>query len=149
MAWSKRAGNNVKGRAGMTSANLLIVLLVGTAVGALVGLGLGGVFANPWYLAIAAGFIATIVGGIARNVIMMRSGGGPDESRTPTLVIVYSAIASLAGSSAATEVAQQSQVSSPAWIGTLAGLFSAILMAMLMITYHTNPGEAPKLRLRS
>ena len=62
------------------------------------------------------------------------------------LVLVYSAVASLAGSSAAMEVAQQSGVAAPAWIGTLAGLFSAILMAMLMITYYTNPGQAPKLR---
>jgi hypothetical protein len=30
-------------------------------------------------------------------------------------------------------------VSSPVWLGTLAGLFSAILLAMLMITYYMNP----------
>lgn len=131
----------------MTSANLLIVLLVGTVVGALVGLGLGGLFANQWYLAIVAGFIATIVGGIARDFVVRRGGGlGPDSSRMPALVLIYSAVASLAGSSAAMEVAQQSEVSASVWIGTLAGLFSAILMAMLMITYYTNPGQAPKLR---
>ena len=131
----------------MTSANLLIVLLVGTVVGALVGLGLGGLFANQWYLAIVAGFIATIVGGIARDFVVRRGGGlGPDSSRIPALVLIYSAVASLAGSSAAMEVAQQSEVSASVWIGTLAGLFSAILMAMLMITYYTNPGQAPKLR---
>ena len=62
------------------------------------------------------------------------------------LVIVYSAIASLAGSSAAMEVAQQSEVFAPVWIGTLAGLFSSILLAMLMITYHTKPGDTPRLR---
>jgi hypothetical protein len=131
----------------MTSANLLIVLLVGTVVGALVGLGLGGLFANQWYLAIVAGFIATIVGGIARDFVVRRGGGlGPDSSRMPALVLIYSAVASLARSSAAMEVAQQSEVSASVWIGTLAGLFSAILMAMLMITYYTNPGQAPKLR---
>ena len=130
----------------MTSANLLIVLIVGTVVGALTGLGLGSFFGNQLYLAILAGFLGTIIGGMARNFIMARgSGAGSDTSRTPTLVIVYSAIASLAGSSAAMEVAQQSEVSASVWIGTLAGLFSAILMALLMITYHTNPGEAPKL----
>jgi tellurite resistance protein TehA-like permease len=130
----------------MTSANLLIVLIVGTVVGALTGLGLGSFFGNQLYLAILAGFLGTIIGGMARNFIMARgSGAGPNDSRTPTLVIVYSAIASLAGSSAAMEVAQQSEVSASVWIGTLAGLFSAILMALLMITYHTNPGEAPKL----
>ena len=131
----------------MTSAHLLIVLLVGTVVGALVGLGLGGLFANQWYFAIVAGFIATIVGGIARDFVVRRGGGlGPDSSRMPALVLIYSAVASLAGSSAAMEVAQQSEVSASVWIGTLAGLFSAILMAMLMITYYTNPGQAPKLR---
>lgn len=130
----------------MTSANLLIVLIVGTVVGALTGLGLGSFFGNQFYLAILAGFLGTIIGGIARNFIMARGSGAESDSRTPTLVIVYSAIASLAGSSAAMEVAQQSEVSASVWIGTLAGLFSAILMALLMITYHTNPGEAPKLR---
>ncbi len=131
----------------MTSAHLLIVLLVGTVVGALVGLGLGGLFANQWYLAIVAGFIATIVGGIARDFVVRRRGAlGPDSLRMPALVLIYSAVASLAGSSAAMEVAQQSEVSASVWIGTLAGLFSAILMAMLMITYYTNPGQAPKLR---
>jgi hypothetical protein len=28
----------------------------------------------------------------------------------------------------------------------LAGLFAAILLAILMITYYTNPGETPRLR---
>ncbi len=131
----------------MTSANLLIVLLVGTVVGALTGLGLGGLFSNQWYLAILAGFLGTIIGGIARDFIGRRGGGlGPASSRTPALVLVYAAVASLAGSSAAMEVAQQSDVTASVWIGTLAGLFSAILMAMLMITYYTHPGEAPKLR---
>ena len=130
----------------MTSANLLIVLIVGTVVGALTGLGLGSFFGNQLYLAILAGFLGTIIGGLARNFIMASRSGAGSDSRTPMLVIVYSAIASLAGSSAAMEVAQQSEVSASVWIGTLAGLFSAILMALLMITYHTNPGEAPKLR---
>ena len=131
----------------MTSANLLIVLIVGTVVGALVGLGLGGYFGNQLYLAILAGFLGTILGGFARNFIMARGSGGSDELRTPGLVIVYAAVASLAASAAALEIAQQSHLEdSPVWIGTLAGLFAAILMAMLMITYHTHPGHMPKLR---
>ena len=131
----------------MTSASLLIVIIVGTAVGALIGLAIGGGL-DPLYLAIAAGFLGTIVGAIARNMIMVRgSGSGPDDSRTPTLVVVYSAVASLAGSAAAVEIARRSDLAgSSVWIGALAGLFSAILLAMLMITYHTNPGEAPKIR---
>jgi hypothetical protein len=131
----------------MTSANLLIVLLVGTVVGALAGLGLGGFFTNQWYLAIVAGFLAVIIAGLVRDFVVRRASGlGPDSSRVPALVLVYAVVASLAGSSAATEVAQQSELTASVWIGTLAGLFSTILMSMLMITYFTHPGEAPKLR---
>jgi hypothetical protein len=131
----------------MTSANLLIVLLVGTVVGALAGLGLGDFFSNPWYLALVAGFLGTIVAALVRDFIVRRGGAlGPDSSRIPTLVLVYAVIASLAGSSAATEVAQQSDMTASVWVGTLAGLFSSILMSMLMIAYFTHPGEAPKLR---
>lgn len=132
----------------MTSASLLIVLAVGTVVGALTGLMVGGSL-EALYLAILAGFLGTTIGAVVRNLIISRGAGmGPDESRTPVLVIVYAAVASLAGSSAAVEVARLSDFASPVWIGTLAGLFSSILLAMLMITYHTNPGEAPKLRSR-
>jgi len=130
----------------MTSASLLIVLIIGSIIGALTGLALGGsISAIP--LTIIAGLLGTIIAAVARNMIMVRGPGlGPDDSRTPLLVIVYSAVASLAGSSGAIEVARLSEVASPVWLGTLAGLFSSILLAMLMITYHTNPGEAPKLR---
>ena len=131
----------------MTSANLLIVLLVGTVVGALAGLGLGGFVSNQWYLAILAGFLGPIIAAMVRDFIGRRGGGlGPDSSRIPALVLVYAVVASLAGSSGATEVAQQSDLTAPVWIGTLAGLFSSILMSMLMITYFTHPGQAPKLR---
>jgi hypothetical protein len=131
----------------MTSANLLIVLLVGTVVGALTGLGLGDLFSNQWYLALLAGFLGTVIAAVARDFIVRRGGGlGPDSSRIPALVLVFAVVASLAGSSAATEVAQQSDMTAPVWVGTLAGLFSTILMSLLMITYFTHPGEAPKLR---
>ena len=125
----------------MTSANLLIVLLVGTAVGALTGL-IVGATPNPLYLAVLAGLVATIIAGIARNFAI-----GPAGIRTPALVIVYAAVASLAGSALALEIARLSGLESSAvWIGTLAGLFSVILTAMLLITYHVTPGEQPTLR---
>lgn len=122
----------------MTSANLLIVVLVGAVVGALTGLALGGTLSGL-YLAVVAGFLGTIVAGIARNEIMKRSGAGPDDSKIPNLVLVYSAVASLGGSSLADELVRLGGIDSPIWLGTLAGLFSCILLAMLMITYYMNP----------
>jgi hypothetical protein len=118
------------------------------AVGAVTGLALSSL-TSPLLLTFIAGLLATIIAGGVRNFLIARAAGvGPDDSRTPWLVIVFSAIASLAGSSAAIEVARLSDVWAPAWLGALAGLFSCILLGMLMIAYHTNPGEAPRLRSR-
>jgi hypothetical protein len=105
----------------MTSANLLIVILVG----ALVGLALGGALTG-FYLAVVAGFLATVIAGVARNEIMKRAGAGPDDSKIPNVVLVYSAVASLGGSSLADEVARISGIDSAVWLGMLAGLFSCI-----------------------
>jgi hypothetical protein len=130
----------------MTSASLLIVLFVGTVVGAVTGLVVGGSFGGD-PLAILAGFLGAIAGVIVRNYIMVSGVGvGPDDSKTPFLVAVFAIIASLAGSLAAKEVLDWSELTAPVGLGALAGLFSAILLAFLMITYHTNPGEAPKLK---
>ena len=139
----------------MTSVNLLIVLVVGLVVGAATGLVLGGLVDNL-YLAMIAGILATIIAGIVRNTIMTRVGAEPElegmpqlgmpqlmiiysavaiDRRIPLRVIAYSAIASLAGSISAVQVATQSELNSSVLIGTLAGLFSGILMAMLMLAY--------------
>ncbi|MGE3877363.1 MAG: hypothetical protein AB7F74_30760 [Parvibaculaceae bacterium] len=116
----------------------MIVVLVGAVVGALTGLALGGTLSG-FYLAVVAGFLGTVVAGVARNEIMKRSGSGPDDSKIPNLVLVYSAVASLGGSSLADELVRLGGIDSPIWLGTLAGLFSCILLAMLMITYYMNP----------
>ena len=132
----------------MTSASLLIVLFVGTVVGALTGLVVGGSF-GVIYLAILAGFLGSIAAAILRNLAVAQGAGiGPDDSKTPVLVVIYAVIASLAGSLAAKEVSDFSEITAPVGIGALAGLFSAFLLSMLMITYHTNPGEPPRLRKR-
>ena len=130
----------------MTSASLLIVLFVGTVVGAVTGLVVGASF-GAVYLAILAGFLGAMAGVVIRNFIIAKGAGvGPDDSKTPTLVVIYAIVASLAGSLAAKEVADFSEVDAAVGIGALAGLFSAVLLSMLMISYHTTPGEQPKLK---
>src|SRR5262245_32857195 len=110
----------------MASVNIIIVLIVGSAVGALTGKAIGGLV-SALYLAMIAGVLATIFAGIVRNTILTRI-GMEDSSRIPGLVmiysavaidrqipvrmIIYSAIASLAGSAAAVQIANVSQVSS-------------------------------------
>ena len=131
----------------MTTASLLIVLIVGTAVGAIVGLVVGGGI-DPWYLSLIAGFLGSTIAVIVRNFILARGAGlGPDDSKTPGVVILFAAVASLGAGSLALEVAEHSGLGDASvWIGTLAGLFASILLAMLMVTYHTTPGHMPRLR---
>jgi hypothetical protein len=124
----------------MTSASLLVVVFTAAIVGALVGLLLGGFVSNLVVLALIAGFLGTVAASVARNILVNRfSGVGPDDSRVPGVVLTYAAIASIAGSLAGHDVATLVGQTSPVWIGTLAGLFSSVLMALLMITYYMHP----------
>ena len=75
---------------GVTSASLIVVILIGAAVGAAVGGMLGTTELSPPLIALASGFIATVVAVIARNKLLYRlSGAGPDDTRMPTLVGVF------------------------------------------------------------
>lgn len=125
-----------------TSASLIVVILVATAVGALTGLALDGVVVDTRLLAIIAGFLATIVATVVRYKLLYKlSGMGVDESRIPNVLATFAAIASVAGSLAAHDLVVGAIIGepSPVFYGMLAGLFSALLMALLMITYHNNP----------
>jgi len=125
---------------GVVSASLVVVTVVAVVIGALVGLLLGE-FLPPGsrFIAIPAGFIATIVAGIARYKLAAL-GARIDGARVPVVLLVNAAIASIAGSLAAHDLMGfvGAQIS-PGLLGALAGLLSAILTALLMITYHTNP----------
>jgi hypothetical protein len=129
------------GGGGVISASIIVLILVAAAIGAIVGLGLGGIEGlGSRTIAIAAGFVATIVASIARyKVVFLGAGQGADESRVPMVLVVNAAIASIAGSLAAHDLYAVVGVTGYGMLGALAGLLSAVLMAMLMITYHMNP----------
>ena len=64
-------------------------------------------------------------------------------------MIIYAVIASLAASAAAVELAERRDLGdSRIWVGALSDLIAAILMSMLLINYHTKPGEMPTLLSR-
>jgi hypothetical protein len=91
----------------MTTASVLIVMIVATVVGALVGMVLGGSL-NVFVLGIAAGFLGVIAAAVARNYVLVSlAGSGPDDSGIPAVVIVFSAVASIAGSLAAEEISDE------------------------------------------
>ena len=127
---------------GVISASLVIVTLVSIIIGAVIGLLLGG-FLPPGsrLIAIQAGFIATVVASIARyKWVALGARVDVDEAKIPTVLVINAAIASIAGSLAAHDLMGfVGAQTSPALLGALAGLLSAVLTALLMITYHSNP----------
>ena len=127
---------------GVISASLIVIILVAAIVGAAVG-GLIGPNIEPAALAVISGFVATVSAVVVRNQLLNRlSGAGPDSAKIPIVVAVFAMIASLAGSLAAKELLDRTMGDySTLWLGTLAGLFSAILMSLLLITYLMNPEE--------
>lgn len=130
---------------GATSASLIIVILIGAAVGAATGGFLEGVVVNKAWLAIISGFVATVIAGIIRNALIHGvSGAGPDASKVPGVVLTFAIIASLAGSLAAHEILDDypdiyEGATSGIWLGTVSGIFSCIIMAMMMITFYLHP----------
>ncbi len=126
---------------GAVSASLIVLILVAAAIGAMVAIMFQTLLPEGnRLLALLAGFVAVVIASIARyKLVFLGAGAGADESKVPAVLVVNAAIASIAGSLAAHDIWNLGGSSGIGLLGALAGLFSAILMAMLMITYHTNP----------
>jgi hypothetical protein len=116
-------------------------MIVATAIGGVIGMVLSG-SVDVFVLAIAAGFLGVIAAAIVRNYILVRvAESGPDDSGIPAVIVVFSLVASVAGSLAAEELSDEVLQFPPALLGAFAGLLSSILMVMLMVTYHMNPDK--------
>jgi uncharacterized membrane protein YfcA len=126
----------------MIAVNVLIVLGLCAVVGAFTGLVLGGLF-DPVYLAIIAGFLATVVAIAARNIkipqLVVLYSALAIESRISPQVTICAIIASLIGSLAAVQVATMIGTTLSPVLGALAGLFSGILMAMIVMLSERSP----------
>ena len=126
---------------GVISASLIVLTVVAVIVGGVVGVLLGALVPpGSRFIAIAAGFIATVIASTARYKLVGRiARAAVDEARIPMVLIVNAAIASVAGSLAAHDLMGfVGAQTSPGLLGALAGLLSAVLTALLMITYHAN-----------
>lgn len=138
--WHWQDGVNLSG---LTTASLLVVFLVSTGVGAFTGLALGG-SVDPLLLAIIAGFAGTVIAGVVRNTVLVHTWGvaGIRDVGTPIVVIVYAAVASLAGSLSAYHLAGLAAVVGPVLVGALAGVLASALFGLLIVTYRMTPDES-------
>ena len=125
---------------GVTTASLLVVLVVSTAMGTLVGLALSETIA-PGLLALCAGALGAIAAGIVRNTLLVKAWGAVsvEDAGTPFAIVVSATLASFAGSLAADRIAIYVGTMPGVVLGALAGLFSALLLGLLMIVYRMNP----------
>ncbi|HKD48168.1 MAG TPA: hypothetical protein VKB67_10825 [Rhizomicrobium sp.] len=129
----------------MLQAALLIILIVSVVVGAVSGLVLGGVLGGlP--LAVAASLLSLAAAWMAHKAFVNRvSKVGAIRRGVPMLVVVFSIIASLIGSSSATEMTRDLALR-PGMTGAIAGLLSAVMMVMLTMCYGWRPGETENQR---
>ena len=122
---------------GVATISMLVLLIVGTAIGALVGLFLGGTFHHA-IVAVIAGLTGTFGAVVAHNTLIHRQiGVGSAEEPLPMIMMVYGLIAAVVASLGGLELAHLLHKPFPVWIGTLAGLLSSVLMGLLLIAYHT------------
>jgi hypothetical protein len=95
-------------------------------------------------LALIAGILGTVSAGVVHNIripqLMVIYSAVTVE--IPLRVIIYSLIASLAGSFAAVQIATMSGFASSVTIGALAGLLAGILMAIMMTVYEMTPRKS-------
>lgn len=125
---------------GITFVSLLVVIVVGTVVGALSGMVFGNSMNPNALLAVLSGLSGTLAGAVTRNTLVeLGIGVGEFEEALPVSVLLFAIIASFAGSLAGYEFATFIREPLPFWIGAFAGLFSSILTSLLVIAYHMSP----------
>ena len=131
----------------MTAVNFLIVLILCSVVGAFTGLMLGDAVGNL-YLAIIAGFVATIVAVLARNVnipqLVFVYSALAVERPIPLNLGIYSVVTSLIGGAAAIGIANTTNLTSSVAIGSLGGFFAGLMIAILMTIYDMGRREGAR-----
>ena len=128
----------------MSAVNLLFGLILCSVVGAFTGLVLGDLVGDL-YLAIIAGFLATVVAVAARNIkipqLVVIFSALAIEGPIPLRLIMNSVVASLIAGAAAVGVATETDLTSSVIIASMGGLFAGILMAMQMMVYDMDHGK--------
>jgi hypothetical protein len=140
-----------RGPTGGVSASVLIVVLVALASGAVVGVLLGQIIAEPALVSVIASFLAILVASAVRYFTVSVGagatfpGGGP--AAIPSVLLINSVIASIFGGLAAHGLLTIAGPPHPPFVsGAAGGLFGGILMALLMVSYYTARGEGFSVR---
>lgn len=128
---------------GVATASLVLIASVSTIVGAIAGGALAR-FMPPVMVAIATGLLGTAIAGLVRNTLLVQFWGraGVADVGTPAPIVMAAIVASLAGSLAADRLSIMAGALPAVVLGGLAGLLSALLFALLIISYRFTPEAA-------
>ncbi len=131
---------------GGVSASVLIVVLVSLVSGAVWGVLLGQIIAQPALLSVMASMLAIVTSSAVRYLTISAGAGAPypggGRVALPSIVWINSLIASIFGGLAAHGLLTVAGPPHPVFLtGAIAGLSGGILMALLMISYYSARGE--------
>lgn len=131
---------NATNLSGVTTASLLVIILVSTVVGAVAGLALSE-WLSVTLVAIIAGFLGTMGAAWLRNTLLVQvwEAKGVEDTGTPIAVVIYAAVASLAGSLAVDRVGLFAGAVPGVVTGAFAGLVASALFVLLVVAYRMNP----------
>lgn len=125
----------------LISTSIILTVIVGGVAGTAGGMALDSFVGNKPALAVAAGFLAVMMGTVVRHFTIFASirGAGPGPGRLiiPGVVLVNATIAAIGGGLIGYFVSLSVLNPPPsAWIGCLAGVLASVAMELLMIGYR-------------
>jgi hypothetical protein len=137
---------------GGVSASVLIVVLIGLASGAVWGVLLGQIIAEPALLSVIASFLAIVTSSAVRYFTISGGAGalfpGGGLAALPSILLVNFLIASIFGGLAAHGLLTVADRHPVFVTGAITGLSGGILMALMMISYYPARGEGFRGRRR-
>ena len=121
----------------VVTASALVLILVGSAAGALIGMILDTFDIRRPLLAVVTAVLALLAAELGRHFSIGLLIAGPAPVELPRVVFANGIIASLIGGLAAHTLGVIAFGSSSAiLIGSLSGLLASLLMVLLMVTFH-------------
>jgi hypothetical protein len=120
----------------MVSSIMLTSIVVGILVGAVTGQLLALGISNGTLLALASGVVSVLVVSVATNAFVFgHIGFGKDDVSLPPTLVLSALVASAAGSLSGYYIVLMTGQAYSWGIGAAAGLFSSILMTLLVLAY--------------
>lgn len=120
------------------TVSILVMIAVGLVVGGAVAMIIEGIGLGGRLVALVSGAVAVLVASVVRFKLLSGIRQDGEEPNLVGAMVVYGAISAIAGSLAGHDVYTALDARMPLLLGAIAGLFSACVMSISMVTLHEN-----------